>query len=149
MGHERPDRVLVSACLLGVRCRYDGAHKHYPGVAAALAGCEAVAVCPEQAGGLPTPRVPCDLSGGDGHAVWAGTASVKDRDGVDRSAAFREGALRCLRQAPEAAWALLKSGSPSCGVHQTWIDGERAPGQGVFAALLAMRGVAAKTELDL
>lgn len=140
-------KVLVSACLLGVPCRYDGAYKRYPGVEAALAGCEVVPVCPEQAGGMPTPRVPCDLSGGDGHGVWARRATVVDRDGVDRSAAFREGARLCLQQAPDAAWALLKSGSPSCGVLLTWIDGEKVAGQGVFAALLAKRGIPAKTEL--
>lgn len=142
-------RVLVSACLLGVPCRYDGAHKHYLGIEAALAGFEVVPVCPEQAGGLSTPRVPCDISGGDGHAVWERKAAVVDRDGVDRSAAFREGARACLQQAPDATWALLKSGSPSCGVHQTWIDGERVAGCGVFAALLAKHGIPAKTELAL
>ena len=140
-------KVLVSACLLGVPCRYDGVHKCYPGVEAALAGCEVVPVCPEQAGGLPTPRVPCDLCGGDGHAVLAGEASVVDRDGVDRSAAFREGARVALQQAPDAAWALLKSGSPSCGVHQTWIDGVKVSGQGVFAAMLAIRDIPMETEL--
>ena len=144
-----PNRVLVSACLLGVRCRYDGAQRQHPGIEEALAGCEVVPVCPEQAGGLPTPRVPCDLSGGDGAAVWAHRATVVDRDGIDRSAAFREGARRCLRAAPDAAWALLKSGSPSCGVHKTPIDGEKVDGQGVFAALLAAHGVSSKTERDL
>jgi uncharacterized protein YbbK (DUF523 family) len=146
---SRPRRVLVSACLLGVACRYDGAHKRYPGVRAALEGFEVVPVCPEQAGGLSTPRVPCDLCGGDGHAVWARRASVIDREGADRSAAFREGARRCLQQAPDAAWALLKSGSPSCGVRRTWIDGQRVPGCGVFAALLAKRGIPARTEEQL
>ncbi len=143
-----PERVLVSACLLGVPCRYDGAHKRYPGIEAALAGCEVVLVCPEQAGGLPTPRVPCDLSGGDGRAVWARKASVVDRDGVDHSAAFREGARRSLQQAPDAAWALLKSGSPSCGVRRTWIDGQKQPGCGVFAALLHEHEIPLKTDLD-
>ncbi len=144
-----PPRVLVSACLLGVRCRYDGEAKHYAGVQEALEGAELVPVCPEQAGGLPTPRVACDLSGGDGSAVWARKARVLDRDGVDRSAAFREGARRCLQAAPDAQWALLKSGSPSCGVRMTWIDGAKIPGQGVFAALLAARGTPTKTEEDL
>lgn len=141
--------MLVSACLLGARCRYDGDHRHYPGVETALAASEVVPVCPEQAGGLPTPRIACELQGGDGHAVWTAEAAVVDRDGVDRSVAFRDGALRCRQQAPDAAWALLKSGSPSCGVHQTWIDGEKAPGQGVFAALLHTHGIPCKTEEDL
>jgi len=134
---------------MGMRCRYDGAHKRYDGIEDALAGCEPVPVCPEQAGGLSTPRVPCELRGGDGASVWASDASVVDRDGVDRSAAFREGAQASLARAPGAALALLKSGSPSCGVHRTWIDGEKVPGRGVFAALLHEHGIPAKTEQDL
>ncbi len=144
-----PERVLVSACLLGVPCRYDGDHKGYEGVEEALAGCEVVPVCPEQAGGLPTPRVACELRGGPGAAVWTGDAAVVDRDGVDRSDAFRQGAHLSLQRAPDATRALLKSGSPSCGVHRTWIDGEKVDGQGVFAALLAQHGIPAETELDL
>ncbi len=146
---DRAPRVLVSACLLGARCRYDGAHRHYPGIEAALTGCEAVPVCPERAGGLPTPRIPCELRGGDGAAVWEGRATVVDRQGTDRSDAFREGARTCSQQAPAAAWALLKSGSPSCGVHSTWIDGAKVPGPGVFAALLAERGVPCRSEEEL
>jgi len=134
---------------MGVRCRYDGKNKRYPGVESALEGCEVVPVCPEQAGGLSTPRVACELRGGEGATVWAGDASVVDRDGVDRSAAFRQGAQASLERAPDATWALLKSGSPSCGVHRTWIDGEKVPGQGVFAALLRKHGIPTKTEQDL
>ncbi len=142
-------RVLVSACLLGVRCRYDGGHRRQEGIESFLAGFEVVPVCPEQAGGLPTPRVPCGLHGGDGAVVWERGARVLDRDGIDRSDAFREGAHCCLQQAPDAAWALLKSGSPSCGVRRTRIDGVKAAGRGVFASLLAQRGIPLQTEEDL
>ncbi|MFH1810952.1 MAG: DUF523 domain-containing protein, partial [Pseudomonadota bacterium] len=68
---SRP-RVLVSACLLGVPCRYDGAHKRYDGIEEALEGCEVVLVCPEEAGGLGTPRTASECSGGDGAVVLAG-----------------------------------------------------------------------------
>jgi len=139
-------KVLVSACLLGVRCRYDGQHKRHVGVERALAGCEIVPVCPEQAGGLPTPRPACQLRGGDGEALWQDRARVVDALGVDQSAAFREGARRCLQQAPDARRALLKEGSPSCGVRRCVIDGESRPGMGVLAALLARQGVALETE---
>jgi len=137
---------LVSACLLGERCRYDGQVLSYPGLLRTLEGAEVVAVCPEREGGLPTPRVPCDLQGGDGAAVWCGVARVLDRQGRDRTAQFRAGAQRCLEAAPDAAWALLKARSPSCGLRQVHVDGRLVPGQGVFAALLAQHGVRARDE---
>jgi uncharacterized protein YbbK (DUF523 family) len=141
-----PSRVLVSACLLGVRCRYDGAHKRYDGVEQAIAGCEAVPVCPEVAGGLPIPRSASGLVGGDGAAVLAGRARVLSDGGEERTAAFLAGARACLAHAPDAAWALLKEGSPSCGVNLTWVDGRKVPGKGVFAALLTAAGIPLRTE---
>lgn len=139
--------MLVSACLLGEPCRYDGNHKRYAGIEAALAGCEPVPVCPEEAGGLGTPRTASECCGGDGAAVLAGTARVVARDErTDRTAAFVSGARACLARAPEAAWALLKEGSPSCGVNRTWIDGVQVQGKGVFAALVAQAGIHARSE---
>ncbi|MFH1466745.1 MAG: 2-thiouracil desulfurase family protein, partial [Pseudomonadota bacterium] len=82
--------------------------------------------------------------------VLAGLARVVARDErADRTAAFAAGARACLAQAPDAAWALLKEGSPSCGVNLTWIDGEKVPGKGVFAALVAAVGIPARSEEDL
>lgn len=142
---------LVSACLLGQACRYDGASK--PSAAAfaqveawRAAGDEVIAVCPEELGGLGTPRPAAELRGGDGHRVLDGMALVvATADGSDVTQAFVAGARAALAQAPGATSALLKANSPSCGVGVTEIDGQRRPGDGVFAALLRRSGVAIRT----
>ncbi|MCK6502064.1 DUF523 domain-containing protein [Myxococcota bacterium] len=145
-------RTLVSACLLGRTCRYDGQSKPSPAVSAWLAahGGQVVAVCPEELGGLPTPRPAAWLAGGDGAAVREGRARVvRGHDGGDVTAAFLAGAQAALARAPDATAAVLKARSPSCGCGQTWIDGRVQGGDGVFAALLRARGVPVTTDEDL
>ena len=132
------ERVLVSACLLGRACRYDGRSRPSAAVAAAVEGAEVVAVCPEELGGLGTPRPAAELSGGDGAAALAGDARVLRRDGTDVTEAFLAGARAAAQPADRA---ILKARSPSCGVGATWIDGEVRAGDGVFAALLRSRGI--------
>ncbi|MEW6399399.1 MAG: DUF523 domain-containing protein [Bacillota bacterium] len=140
------DRVLVSACLLGVQCRYDGEHEFSAEVVAAAATRCLVPVCPEILGGLPTPRPPAEVVGGDGADVLAGRARVVTGEGRDVTAAFLRGAQEALRVArlvgAREAW--LKARSPSCGVtciHDgTFAQGMR-PGAGVTAALLARGGI--------
>lgn len=136
-------RVIVSACLLGRACRYDGASKPKPEALATFGeGVEWAPVCPEELGGLGTPRPGADLRGGDGAAVWRGEAQVRrEADDVDVTAAFCAGAERAWALAKGADLALLKARSPSCGVGTTHIDGELRRGDGVFAALLRARGV--------
>lgn len=145
--------LLVSACLLGRACRYDGASKPNSAVQAAVDAARAAGqpvrpVCPEEAAGLGTPRPAATLVGGDGAAVWAGTATVQRvADGADLSAAFRAGAQACAL--PGATAAILKARSPSCGVGTTGRDGATGPGDGVFAALLRARGLSLQTDEDL
>ena len=135
---QTKDLRLASACLLGLRTRYDGGTKPHPDCLAALAcrhtPCPVVPLCPEQLGGLPTPRPPAMLLGGDGFAVLDGRARVLDIHGRDLSAAFIRGAEQALAAARmldiRIAW--LKSGSPSCG---------GGPRFGVTAALLARAGL--------
>lgn len=93
-----------------------------------------VPVCPEQLGGLPTPRTPADLAGGDGHDVLAGRASVIDRKGHDVTGQFLRGARQCLTiaRAQNSSTALFKAGSPSCGL---------TPRCGVTAALFLEEGI--------
>jgi len=147
--------LLVSACLLGQRCRYDGQSKESPSVSRLIegwtaAGGKVVGVCPEELGGLPTPRPAADLRGGDGHRVLDGVATVRRVEGnLDVTDAFVRGASRALEQARSAGLAVLKARSPSCGVGQTQIDGALRPGDGVFAALLRRRGVELRTEEDV
>jgi uncharacterized protein YbbK (DUF523 family) len=137
--------ILVSACLCGQRCRYDGQAKENPALMACLAGKDRLAVCPEQLGGLPTPRPACRLIGGDGADVLAGRARVVDRLGVDRTGAFIRGAQSTLEKALRyrVERCYLKAKSPSCGsgrllqaeTADLLPDGYR-PVLGVAAALL-------------
>ena len=135
--------VLISACLLGVPCRHDGAALGLIELPAELGGRALLPVCPEELGGLCTPRPPAELSGGDGRSVLDGSARVVRADGADVTEAF----LRGARSAAELAGrhgvrlACLKSKSPSCGVTRTHVGGEVAPGMGVAAAALARAGL--------
>ena len=120
-------RLLISACLLGCRCRYDGASKTQPWVAALAERYELVPVCPEQLGGLPTPRLPSERQGD----------RVVTREGGDVTAQRLAALLGC-----EAA--LLKERSPSCGsgtVYDGTFTGTLTAGDGVTAALLRAHGI--------
>lgn len=125
---------LVSACLIGLCTRYDGQSKGNADCLRHLADFHWSPVCPEQLGGMPTPRRAAEIVGGDGHAVLAGTARVIDRDGVDCTDFFLKGArmVLAIAQMQQVSCCLLKSGSPSCGL---------APQAGVTAALLREHGI--------
>jgi uncharacterized protein YbbK (DUF523 family) len=133
----RPAVYLVSSCLVGLLCRYDGANKPSDACRRELAGKIWIPVCPEQLGGLPTPRTPAELVDGQGDGVLAGTARVVDRDGVEVTEQFLCGARQVLEIAElqQVAGAYLKSGSPSCGSEKVL---------GVTAALLKSRGIPVK-----
>ena len=108
--------VLVSACLLGEKCRYDGQGSSCPLLLEKLRGRPVIAACPEQLGGLGTPRKPAEISGGDGKAVWAGKALVKNACGEELTEFFGKGrkTWRLLSETGCTA-AILKERSPSCG----------------------------------
>lgn len=140
----------MSACLLGVPCRYDGASKRSDDVlwlvrrALACGGC-ARAVCPELAGGLPCPRAASEMLP-DGR--------VMSSDGRNVTLAFRRGAQVTLRAAKDfgADLAVLKDRSPSCGttcIYDGSFTGTTVPGQGVAARLLARNGVPLANERDV
>jgi len=107
------------------------------------AGRGGVEACPEELGGLTTPRLASTLVGGSGEDVLDGRARVVASDGTDVTARFLAGAERTLALAREsgAVRAYLKKWSPSCGCEGTSVDGERAPGRGVAAALLGRAGI--------
>ena len=139
----KKEALLVSACLLGEKCRYDGGSQYCAGVMRLAERYEFVPVCPEVLGGMATPRPPSEILGG----------RVVSIDGGDVTAQFRLGAARSLELARKAGAvkALLKSGSPSCGrglVHDGLFSGKMVPGNGVTAALLEENGIAVYTELD-
>jgi uncharacterized protein YbbK (DUF523 family) len=146
--------ILVSACLIGKRCRYDGdGFDGYPELARLVEEGRALPVCPEQLGGLPTPRPPAELQGGDGADVLAGTARITRIDGPDVTEAFLEGARETLAIARScgATAAILKARSPSCGSKQVYdgsFSGALKPGKGLTAAMLEQAGLALYDEDD-
>lgn len=139
-------RFIVSACLLGCNCKYNGGNNFNPAVVKFLEGKEYIAICPEEEGGLPTPRAPSEISGGSGADVLAGLVQVKAKTGGDVSLQFLMGAAQAVLAAKGfgARGALLKERSPSCGVryiHCGDFDNSVGPGQGVAAAALAQAGL--------
>ena len=124
-------KLLVSACLMGLYTRYDGGHNTRPDVLQLLEEHTLIPVCPEQLGGLPTPRPPCEIQG----------RQVLRQDGLDCTAAFLAGAqaaVKILRLTGCQA-AILKSRSPSCGkgpVYDGSFTGTLVPGQGILAGML-------------
>ena len=137
--------VLVSACLLGRACRYDGGDSLRPILVERLAaaGCRPVPFCPEEAGGLGTPRPAAWIERGDAEQVLEGQAVVVTHEGEECTDAFRSGADQALQVCQENSIerAYLKEGSPSCGVCQTHVDGVRVDGPGVTAAHLTRSGI--------
>lgn len=128
--------ILVSACLLGVRCRYDGDRKTSERVLALGESYALVPVCPEQMGGLPTPRPPSERCG----------KRVMTKDGADVTDAFCRGAEETLALARTLGCktAILKSNSPSCGsraIYDGTFSGRLVPGDGVTAELLKKNGI--------
>jgi len=141
-------KLLVSACLLGDPVRYDGNSKtlSHPGLARLRDQGRIIGFCPEVAGGLPIPRPPAEIKGGDGAAVIAGEARVETRDGSDVTDYFLSGANQALALCQQQAItiAILTESSPSCGSN-TIYDGSftrsAMPGSGVTAALLQHHGI--------
>ncbi|TRX72798.1 DUF523 domain-containing protein [Pseudomonas mangiferae] len=148
-------RILVSRCLLCQPVRYDGgAHGPFDLLQRWQAEGRLVPLCPEVAGGLPTPRPPAEIPGGQGDAVLDGLRPVLDASGADVTAAFVAGARLALElvQRHGLRIAVLKARSPSCGNRETYdgsFGGVRVPGAGVTAALLQRAGVQVFSELEL
>jgi uncharacterized protein YbbK (DUF523 family) len=146
--------IMVSACLLGEACRYDGSAKPFPGLTAGLSDFELASFCPEKLGNLPIPRPPAEIQNGDGAAVLAGKAKVVDRSGSDCTAAFVTGAQKTLEMAQKIQPVLVvgKTKSPSCGVGRVYdgsFSGTLLNGDGVTTALLREAGLAVCDEEGL
>lgn len=140
----------VSACLLGVACRYDGQALSETQRLPSNPAEACVPFCPEQLGGLPTPRSPAQFVGGDGAALLDGQARLVSAAGEDVSAAFLRGAQEAvaLCQRLGVTEALLKARSPSCGVGRIYRDDEIVPGDGVTAALMRRNGIKVTSHPD-
>ncbi len=134
-------RVVVSECLRGVPCRFDGGAKPVDAVRRLCQKVDVVGVCPETAAGLPVPRPPAEQRDG---RVWL-------KDGTDVTEAFLEGAQRSFVkcESPTVRLAVLKAKSPSCGaglIYDGTYTGKLTEGDGVFARLLREKGVTVVTE---
>jgi uncharacterized protein YbbK (DUF523 family) len=116
---ETKKPVLVSACLVGLCTRYDAQAKPCAELLEKLENSSWIPVCPEQLGGLSTPREAADIEGGDGRDVLAGYARVVTKSGRDLTAEFIHGAKQVLKiaQLQKSRSACLKGRSPSCAVH--------------------------------
>jgi uncharacterized protein YbbK (DUF523 family) len=134
--------TLISACLLGVRCRWDGAV--LPPVNDLDKSTLYIPVCPEQLGGLPTPRPPCQIVGGkDVNVLSRKVKVVEVESGFDRTENFQRGAEETLRIArlSGATRALFKQRSPSCGCGEIYHGEQIVTGNGVTTDLLLEAGI--------
>lgn len=136
-------RYIVSACLAGVSCRYDGSHNLDKDVLQLVQEGRALPACPDQLGGLPTPRPPAEFRGGDGRKVLAGEAAVADGAGRTVTAELLKGAVEFFRltRAFGARSAVLRDRCSSCGTRKVTVDGRLCGGRGVAAALLEAEGL--------
>jgi len=135
--------IIVSACLVGLKTRYDGSHALDKKVIKSLKDKPFIPLCPEELGGLPTPRPRCEITKGGGVDVLAGRSRVRDENGRDVTARFLKGAQEVLRIARlcSAGTAILKEKSPSCGVRFIKRNGKTLKGAGVTTAMLKKAGI--------
>ena len=136
--------ILVSACLLGHACRYDGKSKPCERVIALKDTYNLVPICPEVMGGLPTPRTPSEICG----------ELVLMKDGRNVTENYNRGAQKALEIARENACtvAILKEKSPSCGsglIHNGLFDGGLVEGDGITAKLLKSQGIRVLGESEI
>lgn len=150
------DKILVSACLLGNKVRYDA--NDVPTESDLLDEWQSegrlIAFCPEVAGGLSVPRLPAEIQSDDGNAVLDGTAKVFDNQENDVSENFINGAKKALETAQNnnVRVAILKEKSPSCGssfIYDGTFSSVRKVGQGVTTALLKRNGVKVFSDLEI
>jgi len=141
--------IAISACLIGIKCRYDGKSKKNSALIKLLESEKILTICPEELGGLPTPRAPSNFVGGDGFDVLDGNAKVINSFGDNNTEAFIKGAYAALNiiRTHNVKRCFLKDKSPSCGVgcktqfsQKTNIYKNSKYLTGVTAALLIRKG---------
>jgi uncharacterized protein YbbK (DUF523 family) len=148
---ERIIMILVSGCLVGQKCSYNMVFEDIPRLKDMIESGEAIPICPAQLGGLPTPRPPSEIVGGDGLKVINGKAKVKNSEGKDVTEKFLKGASDVLVIAKDnnVTKAILRSRSPLCGcglIYDGTFAGKTRSGDGVAAALLKKHGITVITE---
>lgn len=136
--------ILISACLLGIECRYDGAGKKIPEIEQLKKKHHLIPICPEIFGGLPTPREPAEKVGD----------RIMTKTGNDVTVYYKKGANEVLKLARlfDCKYAILKEYSPSCGygeIYDGTFTGQLIKGDGILANLLAQNGVTILGEKDI
>ncbi len=147
-------KVLVSACLAGINCRYDGKSKLNKKIKKLLEEGKAVCVCPEELGGLSTPRLPSEIKNATGEDVLDSKAKVYNKEGADVTKSFIDGAKIVLAIAKKykIKKAILKAESAACGLGQIYdgsFSGKLREGNGVTCAYLLKNGIKVITEKDI
>lgn len=127
-------KIIVSACLAGVKCRYDGKDNLVPEIRQMVLDGKAIALCPEELGGLPTPRIPCEI-------VNRKNFRIVNRENINCSHEFKSGANKVVEIAKilDAKLAILKANSPSCGfgeIYDGTFSGKLCKGNGITAEIL-------------
>ncbi|NPV42971.1 MAG: DUF523 domain-containing protein [Firmicutes bacterium] len=145
--------VLISGCLIGINCKYNGSNNKTREIVELVKKGLAVPFCPEQLGGLPTPRYASEIQQGSGEDVLEGRARVINQIGQDVTENFKRGAEEALKLAKilGTKFAILKSKSPSCGygkIYDGSFSGVLVNGNGVTAALFLKNGIKVITEKD-
>ena len=128
-------KILVSACLLGENCKYNGGNNYNPAAVEFVRGKEAIPICPEMLAGMGCPRTPIEIVNG----------RLMDRDGNDVDTAMRKAVEQAMEQISkeDICCAVLQSRSPTCGVNQIYdgsFSGKLIPGSGIFAQALREAG---------
>lgn len=146
--------ILVSACLVGVDCKYNGGNNNNSKVLEYIKDKKYILVCPEQLGGLSTPRIPSEIVNGEGKDVINKKAIVMNKEGSDVSLNFIKGAYETLKIAKlyGCREAILKAKSPSCGNKQIYngnFKGILKNGMGVTAAILTKEGIKVVNENEI
>lgn len=146
--------MLVSACLIGEKVRYDGKDCFQQKIFQLYAEEEIIPVCPEVLGGLSIPREPAEIIGGDGEDVLDGKAKVMTKTGRDVTKSFIDGAYQTLKRVKEAGAevVILKEYSPTCGsqmIYNGEFSGKKIAGMGVTCALLKRHGIKVISEEEL
>ena len=146
--------ILVSACLAGRACAYDGGDRAHEAIMKLVAEGRAVLVCPEDEGGLGTPRPASEIIGGDGADVLAGRAEVRTKEGRDVTGEYIAGARLAVERAAGQGCnaAILKARSPACGcgaIYDGTFSRSISEGDGVAASALKQAGIEVWTEEEL
>lgn len=139
--------IIVSSCLAGIKCRYDGNDNVVPEIKELVLSGKAIPLCPEELGGLKTPRISCEIVRKNDQIL------VINKDQVDCTAQFKLGAQKVagIAKILDCKLAILKANSPSCGfgmIYDGSFTGKKIKGNGLTAELLSKQGIEIKNETN-